>query len=120
MSLETDLIAALKTVCPRVFVETAPHGTQMPYLTWQRYGGKASRYLDNTAPDWRNAYVQISAWAETSRQAFSLLASVEFVLCEAPAAGFHAAPKEEASSAFSEDDAIRGAQQDFDIWGERS
>lgn len=117
MTLEPALVAALQTVCPRVYPLTAPYGVAMPYITWQRIGGRALRYLDQSAPDKRNATVQISVWASTSQQASSLIQACEAALIASPA--LQAAPQGEPMDSYSEADDVRGAQQDFSVWGLR-
>lgn len=80
MSLETDLMAVLLTVCPRVYGGTAPFGTQAPYITWQHIGGNPIDFLDNTAADKRNAQIQVNAWARSAMESFALMQSAEAAL----------------------------------------
>ena len=117
MTLEPALVAALLTACPRVFPLVAPYGTAMPYITWQRIGGRALRYLDQSAPDKRNATVQISVWAQTSQQATALIQACEAALTASP--NLQAAPQGEPMDSYSESDDARGVQQDFSVWGLR-
>lgn len=117
MMLEPALVAALKTVCVRVYPVTAPYGTQAPYVTWQRLGGAALRFLDESAPDKRNALVQINVWAATSQQAFELIQGVEAALVASE--HLQCSPDSEPMDAYSENDDVRGVQQDFSIWGLR-
>lgn len=117
MSLETDLIAALLTQCPRVFPDVAPYGTPTPYVTWQQIGGKPARFLDNTAADRRNAYIQINVWADTRLQASTLARQIEDALCASNA--LQATPQGEPVGAIDDGDQLRGTVQSFSIWGSR-
>ena len=72
MSLESDLSTLLKTVCPRTFPDVAPSGTAAPFIAWQALGGESLRYLDNTAPDKRNTYMQVSVYSKTRAEALAL------------------------------------------------
>ena len=105
MALEEELLARMRLHCPRVISPTAPYGTARPYLTWQHIGGTALRFLDNSAPDKRNAFIQVNAWADSKKAAFDLLRAVEAELCAiAPGVGFVASPIEEPSDAYIEGD----------------
>lgn len=117
MSLETDLIAALLAKCPRVFPSTAPYGTPLPYITWQHIGGKSLRFLDNSASDKRNVYMQINVWADTSAQAIGLARQVEDALCASTA--LQASPQGEPVAGYDDGDELRGTVQSFSIWGAR-
>ena len=77
MSMETDLVALLKTVCARTFPDVAPAGTATPYITWQALGGEAMRYGDGTAPDKRNTLIQVSVWSKTRSEALSIVHQVD-------------------------------------------
>ena len=125
MALEDELIARIRTQCPRVYSPTAVYGTARPYITWQHIGGTALRFLDNSAPDMRNAFIQVNAWADTKKAAFDLLRAIEVQLC-ATGAGFNATPTEEPSDAYVEGDEgqspgeLKGALQTFKVWGARA
>lgn len=117
MSLEDDFIAVAKTLCPRFFPDTAPFETQAPYGIWQHVGGESLRYMDNTAADKRNAFVQITIWAQSRLQASTLLRGIEDALCSAPT--LQASPQGEQVAAYDDANALRGAVQTFSIWGSR-
>lgn len=124
MALEEELLARMRLHCPRVLSPTAPYGTARPYLTWQHIGGTAFRFLDNSAPDKRNAFIQVNAWADNKKAAFDLLRAIEDELCIVDG-GFTAVPMEEPSDAYIEGDegqqpgALKGALQTFKVWGVR-
>lgn len=117
MSLESDLVTLLQTVCPRVSPDVAPTDTQRPYITWQQIGGDALVYVEGQVPNRRNALVQINAWADTRAQANALSQQVEAAL--AAATGMQAQPQGALIAAHDEDTDLRGAQQDFSIWALR-
>ncbi|MFT3815440.1 MAG: DUF3168 domain-containing protein [Acidovorax sp.] len=125
MALEYELHTRLLAQCPRVFTLTADFGTQRPYVTWQHIGGKAFRWSENTAPDIRNAAIQVNVWADTKQQAFGMLQAIQEALCEMTEAKFTATPMEEPMDSFIENqssqetDQVKGAMQSFSIWGER-
>lgn len=125
MALEEELLRRLKLHCPRVLSPTAPSGTATPYITWQHAGGVAVRFVDNSAPDKRNALVQVNAWATSKQAAFTLLRAVEEELCTVTGE-FVAVPMEEPSDAYVEGDegqqpgALKGALQTFKVWGKRT
>lgn len=125
MALEDELLARIRRHNARVFTPTAPYGTATPYVTWQHIGGQAVRYVDNTAPDKRNAFIQVNTWADGKEAAFDLLRKIEEELCVVTDGKFVAVPMEEPSDAYIEGNEgqapgqLCGALQTFSIWGER-
>lgn len=117
MSLESDLVTLLKTLCPRVFPDVAPTDTQRPYITWQQIGGDAPVYVEGQVPNRRNALVQVNTWATTRAEANALALQIEAVLTAAT--GMQAQPQGALIAAHDEDTRLRGAQQDFSIWAAR-
>lgn len=81
--------------------------------------------MDNTAPDKRNAFIQVNTWATSKQAAFALLRAIEDELCIVDG-GFTAVPMEEPSDAYIEGDegqqpgALKGALQTFKVWGKRA
>lgn len=118
MSLETDLSAALLAECPRTFPKEAPHGTALPYVVWEHIGGQSLRFLDNTAPDKRNAFIQITAWAQTAKGAMDLLRAIEERVCTSTA--FYCTAQGEPTPAYDDGDVLDGYLQSFSIWGART
>lgn len=125
MALEEELLRRVRLHNPRVFSPTAVYGTPLPYVTWQHVGGRALRYVDNTAPDQRNAFIQVNAWADSKKAAFDLLRDIEEELCVVTDGKFVAVPMEEPSDAYMEGNEgqqpgqLCGALQTFRVWGMR-
>ena len=119
MSMEADLTALLKGLCPRVFPDFAPAGTLPPYITYQGLGGRPQRYADNTAANKRHTHMQISVWAATRAESLTLVHQVEDALCAA--AAFTASQANEPFNSVDADrePALYGCVQDFDIWAAR-
>ena len=117
MSMESDLSALLKTLCPRVFPDIAPTGAATPYITWQGIGGESLRFMDGSAADKRNTYMQISVWSKTRLEALSLIRSIEDAMCTSSAMA--AAPSGEPISTYEPDTQLYGCIQRFSIWAAR-
>lgn len=115
MSLETNLVTTLKTVCPRVYPDFAPTTTQQPYITYQQIGGDAPTYTEGALPNIRNARMQINVWSDTRSEAISLMLQIEAALVATKTA----VPESALSSAFDDDLTVRGCMQDFSIWADR-
>lgn len=116
--MEANLVAVLKTLCPRVFPDVAEYSTPTPYITFQHIGGVPLRYVDNAATGLRHTMVQINTWAATRAEALSLSRSIEEALCAATA--FTARPDSEPLGDVDEDTDRRGCLQDFSIWAPRA
>lgn len=117
MSMESDLSALLKTVCPRTFPDFAELGTPAPFMTWQGLGGESLRFLDNAAPDKRNTYMQVSVYSTTRTEALALIRAAEAALCASPA--FVCKPQGEPFCTYEEDTKLYGAIQRHSIWAAR-
>lgn len=117
MSLETDLVAIIGALCPRVFPDVAPHETASPYVTWQQVGGMASTYIEGTLADRRNALIQVNVWSDTRSSATTLALQIESAL--ANATQFQARPQGALIAAVDDIGNQRGTIQDFDIWANR-
>lgn len=117
MSIESDLFAALQALCPRVFPDFAPEGTAAPYVVYALIGGRPLAYVDGALPDLRNAEVQVSVWASTRAAANTLLLSIEAALVQS--ATLNARPSSGMANDYDDGAALRGATQDFTIWGAR-
>lgn len=117
MALESDLIAELKVLCPRVHIGAAPYGTVMPYVTWQHIGGESLRYTDNTAADKRKPLIQLNVWDTPALSAFALIQRIVERLCLAEA--FQAEPLGEPILAHDDADIATGYLLTFSILGDR-
>jgi len=118
MSIETDVVVVLKTVCPRVHPRVAPEGAVRPYVTYQRIGGPSWRYVDGTAADKRSALMQVSVWAGTAAEADDLIQQAEVALCASPL--FAVDPQgESVELPFEPDTRLYGCLQRFSIVGGR-
>ena len=117
MSLESDLNTLLKTVCQRTFPDVAPSGTAAPFIAWQALGGESLRYLDNTAPDKRNTYMQVSVYSKTRAEALALIRAAESAMCASPA--IIVKPQGEPISSYEDGTQLYGSIQRFSIWAAR-
>ena len=117
MTMESDLVTLLKAICPRVYPDVAPAGTVTPFMTWQGLGGESLRFVDNTAPDKRNTYLQVSVYSTTRLEALALIRAAEVALCASGA--FTVNPQGEPISTYEDDTRLYGAIQRFSIWATR-
>jgi len=115
MTMEADLAATLKTLCPRVFPDFAPSETPRPYVTFQAIGGRPLRWLDGTAADKRHTLMQINVWAGSRLDALALIRQVEAAICSLDTMPFMARPDSEPISEAEEDLQLYGCMQDFSI-----
>lgn len=117
MSMETDLVALLKTLCARTYPDVAPAGTATPYVTWQAIGGDAMRYGDGTAPDRRAVLMQISVWSKTRQDSLTLVRQIDDAISASIV--WQSEPMGEAVSTYEPDSQLYGSIQTFDIWAAR-
>ena len=117
MSMETDLVTLLKTVCARTFPDVAPAGTATPYITWQGLGGETARFVDNTAADKRNTLMQVNVWSTTRAEALAMIRRIEDAMCASVA--FLATPGGEALSTYEPETQLYGCIQAYSIWAAR-
>lgn len=117
--MESDLTAVLKTLCPRVYPDFAPAGTQPPWVTYQAIGGRALRWLDGTAADKRHTLLQVNAYSNTRAATLALIRSIEDALRASTA--INAQPAAEPYSTIDADltPPLYGSHQDFDIYSQR-
>lgn len=117
MSMESDLTALLKGLCPRVYPDVAPISTVRPYVTYQAIGGRSLRWLNGQPADKRHTMVQINVWSDTRLGALQLVRSIEDALCGATV--FNAQPDSEPVSEHEPDLDLYGSRQDFSIYSAR-
>jgi hypothetical protein len=114
VSFETDLVALLSsTFSGRLFPDTAPAATAMPYATWQQVGGVAVNPYSGAAPEYGEMRLQVNVWSKTRAEANSLMRTVESLLRPNPFAG---RPIGALIAIYEETTGARGAQQDFSVW----
>lgn len=120
MTVEVDIVAALRTVCPRVFADVAPSGTALPRVTFQFIGGRSMRYMTGAPADKRHSLVQVTCWAGSRTDALQLVRACEAALCDA-AAPFTGQPNAEPIGDVETDiePPIYSAVQDFSIYSTR-
>ena len=117
MSFESDLSTLLKTICVRTFPDVAPSGTAAPFIAWQGLGGESLRFVDNTAPDKRNSYVQVSVYSLTRAESLNKIRAAEEAMCASTA--FTCIPMGEPLATYEPDTKLYGAIQRFSIWAAR-
>ena len=119
MSMESDLTALLKTLCPRVVPDFAPAGTVAPWITYQAIGGQPLRFTEGSAASLRHTLLQVNVWAPTRAAALLLIRQMEDALCSVST--ITARPASEATSTADEDmtPPLYGCTQDFDVWAAR-
>lgn len=118
MQLEDQFVAIVTPICPRFFPTTAPVATAKPYGIWQHIGGTPLRFFDNTAGDKRNAFIQITIWAQSTKAAFTTMRAIEDALCAATDK-LTVNPQGEPIDAYDDSGELYGAVQSFSIWGGR-
>ncbi len=117
MSLESDVVAAVQTQCPRVYPSEAPLATLRPFVTWDHLGGDPLRYMDGTAADKRMAQLQLTVWADTKAEAVTTMLAIENAMCTA--AGFTASPVGALQGGFEHDAGLFRSFQEFTVLGVR-
>ena len=117
MTMEADLHALLKTICPRTFPDVADIGTAPPFIAWQLLGGGSARALDNTALDKRNSYLQVAVYSTTRLESLAKIRAAEDAMCASPA--FTCTPMGEPLATYEPDTKLYGAIQRFSIWATR-
>jgi hypothetical protein len=117
MSMESDLVTLLKTICTRTYPDIAPEGAATPYITWQGIGGESLRYVEGSAADRRNTLMQINVWSATRLEALTLIRQIEDALCVTGA--FTAKPQGEPLSTMEPDTNLYGCIPRFEIWSTR-
>lgn len=118
MSLEADFTQLIKMLCPRVWPDAAPVGTQTPYVIWEQSGGTSLRFLDGTAADKRRAEIQFTVWDTTRSAANALMLQLDDLLCTSKTV-VQAEALSGLVGAFDDADELRGTVQSFSIWGAR-
>lgn len=114
MTVEADITALLKAICPRVapdFMATIP---ERPYITYQQIGGEAAVFLDGSLPSKENGEFQIDVWSDTRGEAKALIKQVAAAICASTA--FQASPLAGPRSDSDPDMKLYCSRQDFSVW----
>jgi len=85
MTIESNVHAAIATVCPRVFPILAPLKTTRPYVTVQNIGGTPNYYIDRQQADKRTLRLLVKTWANGKDEAVALARQVEAAMMAATA-----------------------------------
>jgi len=118
MTVESALFDLAKgLVSNRVFPDTAPFGTQLPYIVYQQVGGQSLAYLGREIPSKKNGRFQFTSWAATRKAAAALQLSLEGALITATTV--QASALGAAVALYEEDGPKFGAMQDFSVWSDR-
>lgn len=117
LTLETELVATLQPLCPRVFPDVAPQGTATPYVVWSQYGGSAITFTEGVMADRRHCLVQVNVWGPSRAECNQLMLDIEAALVAR--ASLQAQPIASINTMYDEDTALRGAMQDFSLWAAR-
>ncbi len=117
MSMESDLVALIAALCPRVYPDVAPAGAVLPYVTYQHIGGQPLRYVNGQAVGLRHSQIQVNTWAATRAESLSLCRAIEDAISSATV--FSGKPDSEPIGDVDGDSDRRGCMQDFSIWSPR-
>ena len=118
MTVESDLFNAVKTlVSNRVFPDIAPHGTTMPYITYQQVGGDTVAFLERAMPSKKNGYFQVNVWCTTRAAAAALILQIEEAIVTSTA--FQAEAKSGPVAGYTDELNTYGFFQHFSIWSDR-
>lgn len=118
MTFETALFQLLGPLAGnRVFPDIAPFDTPVPYVTWQKIGGRSINYTGNDIPTAQHSLVQINVWSDDRLAANTLASQIEDVLRMATA--ITARPEAETIATHDPDLQRYGTIQDFSIWSPR-
>ncbi|OZI23617.1 hypothetical protein CAL26_09250 [Bordetella genomosp. 9] len=110
-SIMVEVVGPL--VSQRVFPDTAPANTPLPFVIYQKVGGVEPVFIDGMLPDKENARVQVVVWARKRSEASILMRGIKAALCGPPTL---AVPAGADIARNDETPGFRGAQQDFSIW----
>lgn len=117
MSLESNLVAVLKSVCGRTFRGVADTATARPYVTFQQVGGDVINLLANAVASKKNAVMQITVWSDSPVEAGQVADAIEAALITTTT--IQARPLAAAVDDYESDMERWGRRQDFTIWADR-
>lgn len=96
----------------RFYADVPPDAPTFPLLIWQRVGGQAKEYLDQSLPSHDHARVQIVAWSKTRLEADSLIRQARVALL---ASDYAVETYGAAVADYNEALKLYGSRQDFGI-----
>lgn len=115
MSIETTIHNVLSSLFPgQVYPDFAPQNAVPPLCVYQQVGGKAVNYLEPVASDKKNARMQITVWSKSRAEAATMIRRVEDLMVAEPVL---ASVIGAAISRYDDVTELRGALQDFSVWG---
>lgn len=115
MTLEEQVLRIVEPVIT-VYPDNAPIGAQLPYCTYQRFGGQPLTFVEQALPDKKNAVIQLNCWASSAIEASRLILSVEKAFLADTVVTASAVSEAQSTFADSPDAGINGRMQDFSIW----
>lgn len=111
--IEPKIVKAISNmVSGRVFPDTAPAGTEFPYILYQQVGGRAVNVLEAKPMSKKNARIQVMVWAKTRLESTTLIRSIQDKLVTDLCAYVEGA----SVSDFDFDSGLYGSRQDFSFW----
>ena len=117
MSIETQLVALLKPLCPRVRPLRGEEGMPTPYVVYQVIGGESINALDNSLPGQRRVLMQVAVWSKTLGESQALGNAIEAAMRSTT--HFTAQPSGEAIPMDEPHTGLYGQIQRFFILGNR-
>lgn len=114
MTLEEHIKIIVEPIIT-VYPDVAPLEAELPYCTYQRFGGRPITFVEGSLPNQKNAVIQLNCWASNVIEASKLILEVEKAFL---ASDLTAKAVTEASSAFTDEPntTLKGRVQDFSIW----
>ena len=112
MTIETDIETLVTSLGYKVFPDTAPQGTDAPYVTYVQVGGAPTNALCGNA-DGQNARIQFNTWSKRRPEASTMMRAIEALLTDPPLRGVSLGSLVAEYNAPSK---LYGARQDLSFW----
>ncbi|HSH86889.1 MAG TPA: DUF3168 domain-containing protein [Methylophilus sp.] len=114
MSKKSEFVTLAKAVVDgRLYPQTAPENTRLPYATWAQVGGPSLTFLEGANASKDGARVQINVWAKDDIEADAVMIEMSDVIVALPICGD---PQGSAQMTHSQPPNMRGMKRDFIIW----
>ena len=111
--IEEDIITALDTTFGgRVFPDTAPQGTALPFCVYQQVGGQTTNTFCGGGGK-RNARIQFWVWSRDRATTTTKILALEAAVTDSPLLGVALGGP---TSRYDDATKTYGAQQDFSFW----